>query len=160
MTDGSPTIELLTSPEDVDAVVALEAEAFTNPWSRETLERELRQSDVTRVYVLRAMGKRVAAFCACWLIFDELHINTVAVDPALRRQGLAVRLMEHVLADAARHGADHATLEVRRSNGPALRLYQRLGFAVEAVRPRYYTSPEEDALILWRRNLNAAKSGP
>lgn len=160
MTDGSPTIELLTSPEDVDAVVALEAEAFTNPWSRETLERELRQSDVTRVYVLRAMGKRVAAFCACWLIFDELHINTVAVDPALRRQGLAVRLMEHVLADAARHGADHATLEVRRSNEPALRLYQRLGFTVEAVRPRYYTSPEEDALILWRRNLNAAQSGP
>ena len=160
MTDGSPTIELLTSAEDVDAVVALEAEAFTNPWSRETLERELRQSDVTRVYVLRAMGKRVAAFCACWLIFDELHINTVAVDPALRRQGLAVRLMEHVLADAARHGAGHATLEVRRSNGPALRLYQRLGFTVEAVRPRYYTSPEEDALILWRRNLNAAQSGP
>ena len=160
MTDGSPTIELLTSEEDLEAVVALEADAFTNPWTRETLERELRQSDVTRVYVLRAMGKRVAAFCACWLIFDELHINTVAVDPALRRQGLAVQLMEHVLADAARHGAQHATLEVRRSNEPALRLYQRLGFTVEAVRPRYYTSPEEDALILWRRNLNAAKSGP
>ena len=160
MTDGSPTIELLASEEDLDAVVALEADAFANPWSRETLERELRQSDVSRVYVLRAMGKRVAAFCACWLIFDELHINTVAVDPALRRQGLAVQLMEHVLEDAARHGADHATLEVRRSNEPALRLYQRLGFTVQAVRPRYYTSPEEDALILWRRNLNAAQPGP
>ena len=154
----SPTIELLTSEEDLDAVVALEADAFTNPWSRETLERELRQSDVTRVYVLRALGKRVAAFCACWLIFDELHINTVAVDPALRRLGLAVQLMEHVLADAAQHGAERATLEVRRSNEPALRLYLRLGFTVEAVRPSYYTSPVEDALILWRRNLNAAQS--
>lgn len=161
MTDKAPcTIERLTSDEDLDAVAALEADAFTNPWTREMLARELRQSDVARVYVLRMMEKRVAAFCACWLIFDELHINTVAVDPALRRHGLAMKLMEHVLADATGQGAAHATLEVRRSNEPALRLYQRLGFVVEGVRPRYYTSPEEDALILWRRRLGPATSGP
>lgn len=156
MHDDAWTIERLSSEEDLDAVAALEADAFTNPWTREMLARELRQSDVARVYVLRAMGKRVAAFCACWLIFDELHVNTVAVDPALRRRGLAVRLLEHVLADAARGGAEHATLEVRRSNEPALQLYGRLGFVVEAVRPRYYTNPEEDALILWKRGLKSA----
>lgn len=153
-------IERLSSDEDLDAVAALEADAFANPWTREMLARELRQSDVARVYVLRTMGKRVAAFCACWLVFDELHVNTVAVDPALRRRGLAVRLMQHVLTEAAREGAEHATLEVRRSNVPALELYRRLGFVVEAVRPRYYTSPEEDALILWRRNLKSAGSSP
>lgn len=153
-------IERLSSEEDLDAVAALEADAFTNPWTREMLARELRQSDVARVYVLRGMGKRVAAFCACWLVFDELHVNTVAVDPALRRQGLARRLMVHVLEDAVRGGAAHATLEVRRSNQPALELYRRLGFVVEAVRPGYYTKPEEDALILWRRDLKAAGSSP
>lgn len=158
MTDA--IVERLSSDEDLDAVAALEADAFSNPWTREMLARELRQSDVARVYVLRAMGKRVAAFCACWLVFDELHINTIAVDPSLRRQGLAVRLMHHVLADAAREGAEQATLEVRRSNEPALELYRRLGFVVEAVRPRYYTSPEEDALILWLRNLKSAASSP
>lgn len=160
MTGDPCTIELATSEEDLDAVAVLEADAFTNPWTREMLARELRQSDVARVYVLRGMGKRVAAFCACWVIFDELHVNTVAVDPSLRRRGLAIRLMEHVLADAARQGAGHATLEVRRSNEAALQLYQRLGFVVEAVRPRYYSSPEEDAMILWRRNLDTARSGP
>ena len=160
MTGETPcTIERIISDDDLDAVAALEAGAFTNPWTRDMLARELRQSDVARVYVLRTMGKRVAAFCACWLIFDELHINTVAVDPALRRRGLAVKLMEHVLAEATGQGAAHATLEVRRSNEPALRLYRRLGFLVEAVRPRYYASPEEDALILWRRHLNPANSG-
>lgn len=160
MTDLACTIERLASEEDLDAVAALEADAFANPWTRDMLARELRQSDVARVYVLRTVGKRVAAFCACWLIFDELHINTVAVDPALRRRGLAIRLMEHVLADAARQGVEHATLEVRRSNEPALQLYQRLGFVVEAVRQRYYTSPEEDALILWLRDLKPARSSP
>lgn len=160
MTDLACTIERLASEEDLDAVAALEADAFANPWTRDMLARELRQSDVARVYVLRTVGKRVAAFCACWLIFDELHINTVAVDPALRRRGLAIRLMEHVLADAARQGVEHATLEVRRSNEPALQLYQRLGFVVEAVRQRYYTNPEEDALILWLRDLKPARSSP
>ena len=79
----------LDDSEDLDAVAALEAASFTNPWTREMLERELRQSDVARVYVLRAAGRRVAAFCACWFVHDELHINTIAVDPALRRRGLA-----------------------------------------------------------------------
>jgi ribosomal-protein-alanine N-acetyltransferase len=157
---GDCAVERLADDDDLDAVAALEADSFTNPWTREMLARELRQSDVARVYVLRAAGKRVAAFCACWVIFDELHINTIAVDPPLRRRGLATILLEHVIGDAARDGATTATLEVRRSNGPAIALYERLGFAVEAVRARYYTGPEEDALILWRRGLKPADSSP
>ncbi len=157
MADPAWTIERLTSEADLDAVAALEAESFANPWTRDMLARELGQSDVARVYVLRMTDARLAAFCACWLVFDELHVNTVAVTPSWRRRGLATALMQHVLADAARDGAEQATLEVRRSNEPALELYRRLGFAVEAVRPRYYTSPEEDALILWRRDLRQAR---
>jgi ribosomal-protein-alanine N-acetyltransferase len=148
------TIERLQGDADLDAVVALEATAFTNPWTRDMLDRELRQSDVARVYVLRTRNQPVTAFCACWVIFDELHINTIAVDPAHRREGLATKLMHHVFADAALEGVLRATLEVRRSNEAALRLYERLGFTVEAVRPRYYSQPEEDALILWRHGLS------
>src|ERR671919_2716848 len=95
--DHTITIEPLTGDEDLDAVASLESQCFTNPWTREMLARELKRSDVTRVYVLRLPGRRVAAFCACWIIHDELHINTIAVDTALRRQGLATRLMEHVM---------------------------------------------------------------
>ncbi len=94
-------IERISDAGDLDAVAALEAETFTNPWTRDMLERELRQSDVARVYVVRLPGCRVAAFCACWLVYDELHINTIAVDARLRRQGLATALMTHLLAEAA-----------------------------------------------------------
>lgn len=144
-------IEQLAGPDDLDldAVVALEAECFTNPWTKAMLERELRHSDVARVYLLRLPGIRVAAFCACWIVYDELHINTIAVAPAYRGQGLATALMRHVMADAARQGARRATLEVRRSNEPARRLYEALGFSTGGVRPMYYTGPDEDALILW-----------
>jgi ribosomal-protein-alanine N-acetyltransferase len=154
MSDVAPyRIERLAGEDDLDAVSALEAESFTNPWSREMLARELRQSDVARVYVLRTPARSVTAFCACWILFDELHLNTVAVDPGRRRQGLATILLQHVFADAAREGVRAVTLEVRRSNLPAIRLYERLGFSVEGLRPKYYSPPEEDALVLWCRTI-------
>jgi ribosomal-protein-alanine N-acetyltransferase len=136
---------------DIDAVVALENESFTNPWPRETLVWELANSDVTRVYVLRDDADRAIAFCIVWLIFDELHINTLAVSPAHRRRGLATLLLTEIMAEAAREGARRATLEVRASNTAALELYARLGFTVSARRPGYYANPQEDALILWRK---------
>ena len=136
--------------DDLEEIVELEAASFTNPWTREMLARELADSPVTRLYVARTPNTRVAAFCLCWIVVDELHVNTVAVDPALRRQGLATTLMRHVFADAAAAGATRATLEVRRSNVAAIALYERLGFVTCAVRARYYSSPDEDALILWR----------
>lgn len=153
-------IERLRAGDDLDAVVALEATSFTNPWSRELLARELDESAVSRLYVLRTPEQPVAAFCLCWLIVDELHINTIAVDPAQRRRGLASELMRHAIADAVREGARRATLEVRRSNAAAIALYEHLGFRTCAVRPAYYTQPDEDALILWRDDLSAAPERP
>lgn len=145
-----------TAEEDIDAIVGLEAESFTNPWSRQTLVWELRNSDVTQVHLLRDEQGTVLAFSVCWVIFDELHINTLAVAPAARRTGLATALLRQVMAEAALAGATKATLEVRASNSAALALYGRLGFHVAAQRPRYYTHPEEDALILWRDRLDSS----
>jgi len=141
---------------DVDAIVALEAESFTNPWSRDTLVWELRNSDVTRVYVLRDDQDVVAAFCVCWVIFDEMHVNTLAVAPGARRQGLGSILMRFAMADAVAGGATRATLEVRESNTAAIALYQRLGFSIAARRPGYYSKPDEDGLILWKEGLGAS----
>ena len=146
-------IEQVTSAQDIAAVAALEAVCFTNPWTREMLERELQQSQLARVYALRDDDGGIAAFCTCWIVLDELHINTIAVAPNRRREGLATRLMRHVMREAAGTGARRATLEVRASNTPARELYTRLGFVETAVRRRYYTQPEEDGIILWREGL-------
>jgi ribosomal-protein-alanine N-acetyltransferase len=146
-------VEEVETEADLDAVVDLEARCFTNPWSRDLLARELDRGDVAHLFVLRLPGVQVAAFCFCWIIVDELHVNTIAVDEGYRRRGLGLRLMRDVMERASRRGATRATLEVRASNVPARRLYEALGFTVRGVRRNYYTHPEEDALILWKEDL-------
>ena len=146
-------IERVTDERGLADVLALQTSSFSNPWSAEALRWELEHSPVSRLYVLRDAAGAVVAFCACWHLVDELHINSVAVTPGRRRQGLGSELMRGVLARAREEGAVKATLEVRRSNEAARILYERLGFTVEAIRPDYYTNPREDALILWLRDL-------
>lgn len=154
------SIARLSGEDELDQVADIESASFSNPWTRDMLARELEQSEITRIYVLKMPDGAIAAFCACWLIVDEAHINTLAVEQSRRRQGLATALLEYVLADVTADGATQATLEVRRSNAAALALYQRLGFAVAGVRPNYYSLPDEDGLILWRHDLRAGPADP
>ena len=154
------SIARLADDRDLDEVLAIETASFSNPWTREMLARELRHADIARVYVVRGATGGIVAFCACWFIVDELHINTLAVAAPERRRGLATMLLRFVLDEAMAAGVERATLDVRRSNTAALRLYQRLGFVVRAVRPDYYTRPDEDGLILWREDLLAPPAHP
>jgi ribosomal-protein-alanine N-acetyltransferase len=144
----SVIIDRLSSKEDLDGVLALEEASFNNPTTREWYEGELKRPDVCFIYVLRTPEHPVAGFCAFWLVADQAHINNLAVLPELRSRGLGTQLLEAVIAEAAHLGAGVLTLEVRESNTPALRLYQRAGFQTAGVRKNYYTKPVEDALIL------------
>ena len=139
--------ERLTTVDGSDfaQIITLEEASFSNPWTPDALT-DMLSSPVTQLHVARRSTHEIVAFCGCWLIADELHINTLAVHVAMRRRGIATGLLRHILAAT---GAKRATLEVRRSNRAALKLYARLGFTTTAVRTRYYSRPEEDALILW-----------
>jgi len=139
--------------DDLSAVEALQKRAFTNAWGAEAIRWELENTDVARLYLLRDASGAMVAYCACWMVFDELHINSLAVDEPHRRRGLARVLLTHVIRDAVASGAHGATLEVRQSNVAARALYEGLGFHVEGVRRDYYQQPREDALILWNRRL-------
>ncbi len=146
-------IEPLTSPTDIDAILAIENASFTNPWTREMYLAELENHGVSHFYLAKGADGRSVGFCSCWRVLDELHINNLAVAPAERRAGVATALLTRVLAEGAKVGARRATLEVRRSNDPARHLYEKFKFVVTGVRPAYYTNPVEDALILWRHDL-------
>jgi ribosomal-protein-alanine N-acetyltransferase len=140
-----------STAEDLAAVADLQKATFTNAWGTEAIRWELEHTDVARLYVMYEPQGALVGYCACWMVFDELHINSLAVGGAWRRRGMARRLLRHVLRDAAAAGARSATLEVRRSNEAARALYEGLGFQVEAERTGYYQEPPEDALILWHR---------
>src|SRR5580698_5126833 len=122
-------IEPLSSPSDLDAVLAIEAESFTSPWTREMYVAELENVGVSFCYLARNESGDILGFCSFWRVLDELHINNLAVAPMYRRRGIGTELLTHVLNEGARLGAYRATLEVRRSNEVARHLYEHLGFA-------------------------------
>lgn len=141
-------IERILTAAELDGVLEIEAGSFNNPTTREWYERELARPEVCFIYVLRTPAVRVAAFCAFWRVADQAHINNLAVRPELRGRGLGSQMLEAIIAEAQRLGVGSLTLEVRRSNTAAQRLYQRAGFQEAGVRKNYYTLPVEDALVL------------
>src|SRR5437868_10970114 len=118
------SIEPMTSPDQIDDVMAIEQESFTNPWTREMHLADREHRSVAFCYLARDAAGVVVGFCSFWRVVDELHINNLAVRPALRRQGVASALLRHIMAEGARMGAVRATLEVRRSNESARLLYE------------------------------------
>jgi ribosomal-protein-alanine N-acetyltransferase len=153
------TIEPLSSPSEIDDILAIEEASFSSPWTREMYLAELNNSGVSYFYLARTTpgkpgdSREVVGFCSFWHVLEELHINNLAVLPAYRRSHIATALLRRVLEDGARLGASRATLEVRRSNEPARMLYEAFGFSVAGVRRGYYSNPPEDALVLWRDGL-------
>jgi ribosomal-protein-alanine N-acetyltransferase len=146
-------IAALDSIEEIDEVLEIEHSSFTNPWTRAMYEADLENREMSHVFIARDETRRALAFCSFWIVLDELHVNNLAVLPERRREGLASQLLQAVMVEAGRLGAVRATLEVRRSNEAAIRLYSRWGFLPSGVRRGYYSAPNEDALVLWREGL-------
>ncbi len=131
---------------DLPQVVAIERRAFPAPWSLAMFVLEL--SKPAGVCLAAVRDGVVSGYLVCSRYADVWHLMNVAVAPEARRQGIAGSLMAELLARLPRNA--QITLEVRRSNAPALAMYEALGFRAAGVRPRYYQDNGEDALIMWR----------
>ena len=129
--------------DDLIAIDEIEQHSFKS--NNRTFKGEL-QREWARIDVVRDAG-RIVAFCNYWLVTTELHILTIATHPDYRGKGIATRLLAHVLDKARQTGCSLATLEVRRSNVPAIALYERAGFKTVHIRARYYQD-DEDALVM------------
>jgi [ribosomal protein S18]-alanine N-acetyltransferase len=148
---GEETIRIEpATPEDLDAIAALEAAAFGSPWSREALAKDAELAWSRQVVARRSSGE-IVAFCNYWIVADEIHILNVATHPGHRRRGHARRVLERVISDAQAARCRYLTLEVRRSNAAAQALYAGLGFRQVGLRPRYYADNDEDAAIMLLR---------
>jgi ribosomal-protein-alanine N-acetyltransferase len=133
--------------EDLPAVHAIERASFTTPWPPHAYRSEIETNRLASYLVARADGQ-VVGYGGVWLMVDEAHITTFAVHPDWRRRGIGDRLLLALLDVALERGAREATLEVRLSNVPARRLYEKFGFRPVGLRAHYYTDDNEDALIM------------
>ena len=133
--------------EDLDVVQAIERASFSSPWPPNAYRSELETNRLANYLVARADGE-IVGYGGMWLMVDEAHITTFAVHPAWRRQRIGERLLLAFLDLALARQAHEATLEVRLSNLPARRLYEKYGFRPVGLRPHYYSDDNEDALIM------------
>ena len=139
------------TPEDADAVEAVEKASFAVPWSRKSFWEEA--ANERTFYLLALDDEKVIGYAGTWILDDEAQITNVAVAPEYRRKKVGAGLMEHLIEEAKKRGATRMTLEVRPSNASAIALYERFGFKDYGRRPHYYLDNGEDAMIMWNMNL-------
>ncbi len=130
---------------DLEAVYSINRRSFaSDAWSRDAIEREFRLPYSKR-FVLEIDGE-VVGYTFVWLIRGEAFIMTFAVDPDHRGRGLGKMFLKKVI-DSLSPQVESFTLDVRKSNLPAIRLYRSVGFSVVRERPRFY-SDGENALVM------------
>jgi [ribosomal protein S18]-alanine N-acetyltransferase len=133
---------------DLDVVMEIERASFRSPWSAQVFLEEMAR-DWAHVDVVRDLvTRRAVAFGNYWLVADEVHLLNLATAPQTRREGHASRLLAHIIEFGRARDCRFVTLEVRRSNAAALRLYRRFAFRAVGVRPNYYSEDQEDAIVM------------
>ncbi|MBD2871008.1 ribosomal protein S18-alanine N-acetyltransferase [Paenibacillus arenilitoris] len=133
---------------DIPAVIAIEQEAFTSPWSKEAFVNELTNNLFAR-YMVMELGGEIIGYGGMWVIMDEAHVTNIAVRSGYRGHGYGNSLLVELQRTAVFYGAAKMTLEVRVSNEVAQHLYRKHGFEPSGIRPKYYSDNDEDALIMW-----------
>jgi ribosomal-protein-alanine N-acetyltransferase len=135
--------------EDVDAVHRIESASFPAPWRHEFFASEVVGQNRYNI-VARRDGVLVGYLFGMW-IFDEFHVNKIAVDASQRRQGIAHALMERCFEFAREHDIFSISLEVRQSNRAAQEFYRFLDFETSYIRKRYY--PDGEAAVVMVRAM-------
>lgn len=148
----------LITPQMLSAVLELDYLCFGGLWTLHGYQRELDSpnSDLIGLSIPLSSSSLLGMGCM-WAILEEAHITLLAVHPHYQRQGLGQALLLALLTLACDRGLERATLEVRAANQPALNLYQKFGFKTAGRRRGYYKDTGEDALILWRGDLQDAE---
>lgn len=136
---------------DIEELYEVELTSFTDPWSKESFKDEL-NNEIAH-YLVGSINNKVVAYIGAWFILDEAHITNVAVKSDFRRQKIAKKLITAFIVLTKKHQITSITLEVRASNIPAQSLYQQFGFEKQGLRKRYYADNNEDAIIMWLRNI-------
>ena len=130
----------------VDQVAELEKRNFNDPWSANSIASEL--NNPLSYWLVVVQDEVVCGYVGSQTVMNETDMMNVAVHPDLRRQGIAETLVTTLMDDLKEQGSRCLTLEVRATNIPAQKLYEKLGFRHVGTRPRYYRNPKEDAFIL------------
>ena len=139
--------------DDIDGVSTIEAEAYgKHHWSKSSFYDEM-SNNLAKYYVAKNSDGELVGYAGTWHIIDEGHITTIAVKNEFLRNHIGEALIHQIIEDCYKDGVKYLTLEVRVSNEPAIKLYEKYGFQSLGTRKGYYQDNNEDALIMWTENI-------
>lgn len=135
--------------KDVEAVSKIEERTFSMPWSAQDFLQMIK--DENALYLTAKSDGILIACCGVRNILGDGEITNVVVDEPYRAKGIGSRMLSELLKKGKQMGIKAFTLEVRKSNEAAIRLYEKAGFVTEGIRKNFYEKPVEDGLIMWKR---------
>ena len=145
--DLSVTVRDLAAT-DLEAVIQLEAQVFSDAWSPQAFEEVMGDNEWGGLIAEHDGAMVGYAFYLTAGI--EAHLTNIAVVPAQRRKSVAKALLDHILLVVTQRNCEYLQLEVRPGNGAAIAFYEKHGFKHMYRRPKYYKNPVEDALVMVR----------
>ena len=152
-TDIETVIIKKMTPEDIEGVIKIEESAYgEHHWSKDSFLNEI-NNELAHYYALFTKSGQLAGYAGCWHILEEAHITTIAIAPQYRKRNFGQALLSQVIDDCYKAKIKYITLEVRVSNKPAINLYSKYGFSSFGTRKGYYQDNNEDALIMWTKNI-------
>lgn len=139
-----PVIRPMTE-EDINGVAEVEKECFASPWSEKSLSEELENGNA--YFFVADINGEIAGYMGTISVFGECSVTNIAVREKHRNKGIASSLLQRAILNSIFLGDEFITLEVRKSNTPAISLYEKFGFSKMGERKNFYRSPTEDAYI-------------
>jgi ribosomal-protein-alanine N-acetyltransferase len=139
---------------DIAAVTRIERASFTTVWPADAFYNELTTNKLAH-YFVGLLDDRIVAYGGIWVILEDSHVTTLAVDPGHRGRGFGEVLLLRLIDEAIERGGAWMTLEVRETNAVAQRLYRKYGFTTVTMRTGYYSDDNESALIMWAGSLRS-----
>ena len=132
---------------DIEQVVTIENESFSMPWSRGSFVTSL--GDTNQIFLVAEEEGLIIGYAGIWNIVGEGNITNIAVKKEYQKQGIGNKILRELLLRSEAMNVYDFTLEVRKSNVGAIRLYESLEFKPVGYRKNYYEKPLEDGLIMW-----------
>lgn len=135
--------------DDVEQVYQIEKDNFSDAWSRDGFSDALNQANT--FFLVCEKNGQIVGYCCTYFVCGEAEIANVSVKKNFRNKQIATTMLTAVFDALKDRDVTAFTLEVRKSNLPAIHLYEKLGFVNEGIRPGFYSHPKEDAIIMWKR---------
>lgn len=134
--------------KDLDHVIFIEKESFSTYWPRRIYRKELKDNKHAYYYVLEA-DDQIVGYAGMWVFEEDAQVTNIAIIPDYRGKKLGEVLFAFIFQKAIQLGSHRFSLEVRKSNTVAQKLYKKFGLVPGGIRKGYYTDNQEDAIVMW-----------